>query len=150
MPNIKRDAKKNAALKYHGVGSIHATTATTTTITARMRVSTPAVIDDLGSSIDVCPKAPSDPKQGKSGSPCSRFELATTLPKYRAELCGARRPSPCVYFVIALRRIPATGSPIAATSIHQSGRSKRRSHALKATYARAFHFRFMIDCQRNG
>jgi hypothetical protein len=110
MPNIKRDAKKNAALKYHGLGSIHATTATSTTITARMRVSTPAVIDDLGSSIDVCPKAPRGTQnQGKSGSPCSRFELATTLPKVPGGAVRRQAPQPMRLFCHRAEEDPRDG-----------------------------------------
>jgi hypothetical protein len=36
------------------------------------------------------------------------------------------------------------GSPMAASSIHQRGRSKRFSHSLKVRNSRSLHFRFSL------
>jgi hypothetical protein len=40
------------------------------------------------------------------------------------------------------------GSPMTASSIHQSGRSNRLSHCLKARNSRSVHFRFMTILKR--
>ena len=75
-------------------------------------------------------------------TPIARHALGSqsreNVPANNGPACG-------LYLVIAPSTIPATGSPIAATSIHQMGRSKRRSHSLKARNSRAFHLRFVTD-----